>query len=307
MKEYLTLQYNLLNRKMIEIGFSPIFGYGLAIITFYGVSVFLFSKTEYAEYFYGLTAISFLSRLNGKRRNDFLKTIFTVKDYKKLRIIENLIVIFPFVVFLLFTQSFLVVLVLISISILMSIFNFDNSFNYTIPTPFSKKPFEFSVGFRKTFYIFPFAYFLTLQSILVENFNLGIFSLILIAIVILSYYSKPENEFYIWSFNLSSKGFLMNKIKIGILYSTLLSLPVIAPLIIFFPDEATILLLFILLSYAYIITLILAKYSAYPNEMNLPEGILIGLSLMFPPILLAIIPMFYSKSIKQLKPILEND
>lgn len=292
---------------MIEIGFSPIFGYGLAIIAFYGVSVYLFSKTEYAEYFYGLTSISFLSKLNGKRRNDFLKTIFTVKDYKKLRIIENLMVIFPFVVFLLFAQLLLAVLILISISTLMSIFNFDNNFNHTIPTPFSKNPFEFPVGFRKTFYIFPFAYFLTFQSIIVGNFNLGVFSLLLIAIVVLSYYSKPENEFFIWSFNLSSKRFLINKIKIGLLYSTLLSLPVIVPLIIFFPDRTTILMLFLLLSYAYIITIILAKYSAYPNEMNLLEGIIIGFSLMFPPILLAVIPMFYSKSIKQLKTILKND
>ena len=264
-------------------------------------------KVEYAEYFYGLTSISFLSKLNGKRRNDFLKTIFTVKDYKKLRIIENLMVIFPFVVFLLLAQLLLAVLILISISTLMSIFNFDNNFNHTIPTPFSKNPFEFPVGFRKTFYIFPFAYFLTFQSIIVGNFNLGVFSLLLIAIVVLSYYSKPENEFFIWSFNLSSKRFLINKIKIGLLYSTLLSLPVIVPLIIFFPDRTTILMLFLLLSYAYIITIILAKYSAYPNEMNLLEGIIIGFSLMFPPILLAVIPMFYSKSIKQLKTILKND
>ena len=189
----------------------------------------------------------------------------------------------------------------------MSILNFSNSFNFTIPTPFSKKPFEFPVGFRKTFYIFPLAYFLTYQSILVGNFNLGAASMLLIAIVILTYYSKPENEFYVWAFNLSAKDFLINKIKTGLIYFTILSLPIIISLIIFFPNETTTLIVFLLLGYVYIITIILAKYSAYPNEMNLPEGMLIGMSLMFPPILLGIIPFFYSKSIKHLKPILEND
>ena len=307
MKEYFKLQYRMLNRKLDEIGFSPILGYVLAIIGFYGISFYLFSKTEFAEYFYGLISISFISKLSEKRRNDFLKTIFPINNYRKLRIIENLIVAFPFFLFLLYKLSFLITVILFSLSILISLLNFNNSFNFTIPTPFGKKPFEFSVGFRKTFYIFPFAYFLTYQSILVGNFNLGVASMLLIAIVILSYYSKPENEFYVWSFNLSVKDFLINKIKIGLLYFTFLSLPIIISLIMFFPYETKTLVVFLLLGYIYIITIILAKYSAYPNEMSLPEGMLIGISLMFPPMLLGLIPLFYSKAIKQLKPILEND
>lgn len=296
----------MLNRKMDEVGFSPIIGYSLGILAFYGLSIFLFSKTEFAEYFYGLVSISFISKLSGKRRNDFLKTIFSINNYRKLRIKENLIISIPFLIFLLYVQSFLVAIILILLSVLMSIFNFDN-LNFTIPTPFSKKPFEFPVGFRKTFYIFPFAYFLTYQSILVDNFNLGIASMLLIAIVVLSYYSKPENDFFVWTFNLSAKGFLINKIKIGLLYFTFLSLPIIISLIIFFPYETKTLGVFLLLGYIYIITIISAKYSAYPNEMSLPEGMLIGISLMFPPMLLGLIPLFYYKAIKQLKPILEND
>lgn len=307
MKEYFKLQYRMLNRKMDEIGFSPIFGYILAIIGFYGISVYLFSKTEFAEYLYGLISISFISKLSEKRRNDFLTTIFSINNYRKLRIMENLVFAFPFLAFLLFKQSFVIAIILFFISILISILNFNYSFNFTIPTPFSKKPFEFPVGFRKTFYIFPFAYFLTYQSILVGNFNLGVASMLIIAIMILSYYSKPENEFYIWSFNLSARDFLINKIKTGLIYFTFLSLPILISLIGFFPNETTTLIAFLLLGYVYITTIILAKYSAYPNEMNLPEVMLIGFSLMFPPILLGIIPFFYTKSVKQLKPLLEND
>ena len=297
----------MLNRKMDEIGFSPFLAYALVIIGFYVISIYLFSKTEFAEYLYGLISLSFISKLSDKRRNDFLKTIFSVKGYKKLRTIENLILALPFLIFLLYNQSFLVSMILTFLSILMSLFNFNNNFNYTIPTPFSHKPFEFPTGFRKTFYIFPCAYFLTYQSIHVENFNLGAFSILLIAGVVLSYYSKPENEFFVWSFSLSPKAFLMNKIKIGFLYFTLLNLPVLISLIIFFPNETATLIVFLLLSYFYIITIILAKYSAYPNEINLPEILIIGISLMFPPILLVIIPYFYTKSIKHLNLVLEND
>jgi hypothetical protein len=53
-------------------------------------------------------------------------------------------------------------------------------------------------------------------------------------------------------------------------------------------------------------TVILAKYSAYPGEMNLPEGMIIAISIYFPPLLLAIIPFFYTKSIRKLKYILND-
>lgn len=307
MNNYFKLQYEMLNRKMDEIGLLPILAYPLAIIGFYGISLYLFSKTAFAEYYYGIIALSFVSKLSEQKRNDFLKTIFSTINYRRLRITENFIIVFPFLLFLIYNESLIVALALIFLSLLLSIFNFNTILNITIPTPFSKQPFEFPIGFRKTFYIFPFAYFLTFQSIFVENFGLGIFSMLLIGLVVLSYYSKPENEYYIWSFNLTSKGFLINKIKTGLLYFTFLSLPVMIALSTFFPDKITILIVFLLLCYTYIVTIILAKYSAYPNEMNLPQGMLVGFSLMFPPMLIGVIPFFYVQSIKQLKPMLEDD
>jgi len=54
-----------------------------------------------------------------------------------------------------------------------------------------------------------------------------------------------------------------------------------------------------------LITIILAKYSAYPNEMSLPQGILFSLSLMLPPALFITIPLFYYQSIKSLTSILK--
>jgi hypothetical protein len=307
MKAYFKLQFSLFNRKIKEIGLSPLLGYGLTFLIFYGISFTLFSLTEFAEYIYCLIAIALISKLSESGRNDFLKTVFSTNDYRKLRIVENLLLALPFVLFLLFENSFLLVLILIPLSTFLSIFNFSNSFNYTIPTPFGRKPFEFLVGFRKTFLMFPLAYFITYQSILVGNFNLGIFSMLLITIVVLTYYSKPENEIYVWNFSLSSKGFLMNKIRTGILFLTLLISPIIISLIVFFPEEITISLVFLMLSYLYLIAMILAKYSVFPNEMNLPEGILLFASVFFPPLLLIVIPIFYSKSITQLNFILDND
>lgn len=104
-------------------------------------------------------------------------------------------------------------LLLIIFAILLTLIKFSSKFNLIIPTPFNKKPFEFTVGFRKTFLIFPIAYFLTYKAIATGNFNLGLFSLILVSLTCLTYYSKLENDYYIWNYNLSPKVFLLEKLK----------------------------------------------------------------------------------------------
>lgn len=305
MKEYFQLQFKMTSRKVADFGLNPIIGFFLSLIGFIGLSFYLFSKTEFAQYVFILIALSFVSKLSETKRNDFLKYCFRDSEYRKLRLIENFIVILPFIAFLVYEQLFTSVIILTILAMLMALVNFNRTFNYTIPTPFYKKPFEFTVGFRNTFYLFFFAYFLTFMAIYVGNFNLGIFALLLIFLVSLSFYSKPENEYYVWSFITTSKGFLFEKIKTGLVYSTILSIPILIVLGIFFLSETFSLLGFTLLGYVYLVTIILAKYSAYPNQMNLPQGILIGISLLFPPILIGIIPYFYLQSIKRLNDILE--
>ena len=105
---------------------------------------------------------------------------------------------------------------------------------------------------------------------------------------------------------MTPKDFLIEKLKIGLLYFTALCFPIVLTLGIFFYNEIEILLVFLLLSYAYLSTIILAKYSAFPNEMSLPQGILIALSFMIPPILLGLIPYFYSQSVKRLTTLLND-
>lgn len=305
MKEYFVLQFKMTNRTIKDYGLNPIVGYCLLFVGFIGLSIYLFSKTEFAEYIYILIALSYVSKLSETKRNDFLKYCFRNLEYWKLRLTENIIFILPFIAYLFYEQLFVSITILTIISSLMALINFKSTFNYTVPTPFFGKPFEFTVGFRITFYLFFFAYFLTFKAVYANNFNLGVFSLLLVFIVSIFFYTKPENEYYVWSFVNTSKGFLIEKIKTGLIYSTFLSIPILIALGIFFFNDVKTLLVFQLLGYVYLITIILAKYSAYPNKMNLPQGILIGISLFFPPILIGVIPFLYIQSVNRLNDFLE--
>jgi len=291
---------------MIDFGLPLLIGYTLLPFVFILLSNYLFGKTEFANYIFGLLALSFVSKLSEPKRNDFLKSIFNKKNYRNLRLVENLIYCMPFTLFLVYKKQFVFSIILNLLVVIITLFNFNTNVNVTIPTPFSKKPFEFTVGFRKTFYVFPIAYFLTYVSISVGSFNIGVFSMLLIGIVCFSYYSKIESEYFIWNFNLSPKEFLLEKTKTCLLFFTLLTLPIIIALSISFFNQLDILIVFFLLSYAYLTTIIFAKYSTFPNEMNMSQGILIAISFMFPPMLFIFIPLFYLQSIKKLNTILND-
>jgi len=249
-----------------------------------------------------LTLLAKTSEIN---RNTFLLMVFGNKKSRVIRIIENLILCLPFSVLLIYHTEFWESVLLISASVFLAGFSFTTNYNFTLPTPFYKRPFEFTVGFRNTFYIFPFAYLLTIIAISVNNLNLGIFALLLVFIVTFTFYLKPENEYYVWSFSTSSARFLLVKLVTASWYSAFLALPPGIALCVFYPSEIATILMFLFLGFTFLWTIILAKYSSYPNEINLPEGILIAVCIYFPPLLLFLIPYFYIKSIRKLNAILK--
>ncbi|AUC83380.1 ABC transporter permease [Lacinutrix sp. Bg11-31] len=305
LKNYFKLQLRILNRRLIDFGLPLFIAYLLFPVFFVLLSNFLFSKTEFSKIIYILISLVFIAKLSEKRRNDFIKSILNKTNYLKLRIIENLILALPFLAYLTFKQLIFHALLLTVLAALLAFVNFNSKLNLTIPTPFKKKPFEFTVGFRKTFYIFPIAYFLTYKAISVGNFNLGLFSMLLISFVCLSYYSKLENDYFIWNYNLTPKAFLLEKLKTCFIYFTFLNVPIVLTLCFSFNKEIDIIIILSLLCYSFLATIIFAKYSNIPNEINLPEGIIIAFCFIFPPALVITIPYFYSKSIKRLNHLLE--
>lgn len=306
MKEYFDLQLIMTNRKIKEAGINPALGYFFGLLSFVLLSEYIFNKTEFAKYLFILACLSFQFRLSEKDRTDFLLSTYGDKLKNKIRVLENLIISTPFVFILVYKSLFPEAIILLLCSITVALFSFHSNFNLTIPTPFSKNPFEFSVGFRKTFLLFPLTYVLTAISINVGNFNLGVFSMLLMFLITLSYYSKPEKEFYVWVHSNTPKSFLMKKMMIATKNSTLLTIPISLGLLIFYPAEYNLIILFLFICILFLWTMVLAKYSAYPSEISLTEGIIIAFALSFPPLILLVIPYFYSKSIKNLSLILND-
>jgi hypothetical protein len=290
---------------MQDFGLHPVIGYALSLIAFAGFSFLLFYKIKFAEYIYIIIPVYLSFNLSETNRNDFLKSCFNSKDYKIIRVIENWIVALPFIVFLLYKHCLLTPAILIVLVSLSSLMNTKTRFSVVILTPFFKRPFEFTVGFRNTFYLFIVSCILTGIALFVDNFNLGIFALVLVYLTTWTYYLKPEKDYFVWIYSLSPLKFILQKMKTAWLYSSLLALPVILFLGTFYPENTGILLVGCLLGYAFLILMISAKYSAYPNEINLPQLVLIILCFCFPPLLIVAIPFLSAQSVTQLNRILK--
>ena len=304
MSSYFLLQFKIINRHFTDFDLHPVLGYVFAIVIFILGSSGVFLFGNYSPYAYTFIGFGVATALGGERRNNFLRNCFSKSDYIRIRITENFLVTLPFDCFLVYKGVHLLAVLLTFIAILMAFVDFKTKSNLTIPTPFSKKPFEFSVGFRKTFISFIFAYFLAFKAVESNNFKISFLSYLLIGITCFSYYNKPEDKLLIWIYNFSATRFLWHKMLTALWHVTILCLPVLVLIAGFYPTEIISQLVAILIIYVVLTTAILIKYSSL-GQINHSITKLVMISVFLPPLLIVVLPMLYSTSIKNIRHILQ--
>ena len=99
MKAYFELQYKMTNRRFKDTGFAPWLAYIILTLGFVALSIYLFAKTEFAQYAYMLAALTLIGKLSETQRTEFLKICFGDTKLKKIRVAENFICALPFLIF----------------------------------------------------------------------------------------------------------------------------------------------------------------------------------------------------------------
>ncbi|MCB9080193.1 MAG: ABC transporter permease [Lewinellaceae bacterium] len=301
---YFKLQVRIINRRFSAFGISPLPGYLLVGFAWAMGSIYLFQQTQYAPIIYAFLALGVISRSSEHQRNEFLAGCFPAVQYRLIRLLENGILALPFAGFLAYQGYWLWSAGLIAIAELFALIRFPSSPTYVLPTPFQRYPFEFIVGFRSTYLAYFLVGLLTYQAIRVGNFNLGIFAQVLTFLLGMTYYFRPEPPYFVWIFAANPRQFLWRKVGTAVYCASWFSLPVGFILGIAFPENIAILGVAQLVGYLLLLTIIFAKYAAFPAEINLPQAFLLGLGLWFPPVLLVIIPYFYRQALQRLQTLL---
>ena len=292
LKPYFQLQLTRLHRWMKEAGMPVWLGYVLGILFFIVGSIYLFSKTEWAAYVYSLLAVQVCLPLAETNRSTFLKLHYEEGDFVRLRRLENSFVVLPFVLFLIIKGAFLLAGFLLVFAFLLAGGSVGQPSNWVLPTPFSHRPFEFMVGFRRTWYLLLLAYGLVGIGVWVGNFNLGVVSIFFLFLVFLGYYAWQEPVVYVWYHTSSPAAFLRKKAKEAWIHSSTVVFPPAALLLFFFPSHFHWILSVLLIGYCLLGTVLLAKYAAYPASIGLKQGVVMALGL-YPPILLILVAYYF--------------
>ncbi|WP_321480475.1 hypothetical protein [uncultured Bacteroides sp.] len=300
MKQYFLIQLKRSTRFFSDNGLNPILGTIFAPLLFILISLAVISL-NYGVYFYSGITLFITTELSEINRNEFLKNCFSRSSYIKIRILENILIILPFCFVLTYKGYYLIASILTIASILMSNINFNKINGFVLPTPFYKEPFEFAVGFRKTFIFFLFPYFLAYKAYEVDNFNLIYASYISILIIVITYYNDIEDAFFVWIFNMSARKFLLMKLLTASKYTIMLCMPILLFSVFGFPNKILIQCGLILVLILCITFTILLKYSAYPNRIGPSMAKILILGFFFPPLLLISLPILYHNSVNKLK------
>lgn len=302
---YFQLQYKLLNRRFKDLGFEPWFAYVLLLASLATITHQSFERFSFAPFVLVGACMMLQVNLGNQKRIDFLKTVFTTSKFRQIRLLENALLALPFLLELIIYQKWIALVLLIAGTFLLSLVNVKISHQKTLPTPFSKQPFEFAVGFRSTIVVFIAIYCLMGIALFVDNFNLGMFAIGAVFVISMGFYTQPENEFYVWIHHHSAHDFLRHKVKTAVLQVSVLSLPLAILLACCYPSLIEYVGLLLFTAYAFMIAIVLAKYAAYPNEIQLVQVFFLGLSLLLPFLLLLFIPFFYNQAKQRLTPYLK--
>lgn len=298
---YFQLQGKRISRTFSEAGMPVFLGIPLLFLLFLGGSHYLFLKLEVARFVYTGIGLYLVGGLHSNTHRRFLRSIFPDNNHYKIRMVENLLVGLPFSLYLGFA-GYPIWGAGLAVSVLLFVFiPALPSTGKVLPTPFKKVPFENIRGFRMQIGLIVLAYFVCIQGMRVDNFNLSIAMPGFIFLLVMGFYYYQEKPYFVWIYHYQPGQFLQHKIKNACLAAFALNMPLILALLIVWPGQYGIILGMQIVGFMYLAGFVVARYAAFPKEMGVPQGLLFALSVTFPPMLPVVVYIFYKKARKQLK------
>ena len=305
MNYYFKLQYQRLLRTSSDNGSNFYLGL-LVILTLFSLgSVALVHYFEWASLVYLILQLILLNIIGNRAHFTLLAQLFEKKEHFKIRIIENFIFALPFLVFFMIYNEMQFALMSIIFSLILAVSKGFSLNARPIPTPFPKRPFEFTSGFRLNWLFIVLVTTVSIIALIVDNVNLGVVCVFLSNLLCIRAYAIHEPKEILWLSNSSPASFLIQKMWTGIFQSLVLTLPFAVTLAFFYPEMALIILIAESLGLLYIVTALLAKYAFYPDETSLTGGFMLAFSILLPPALVITIPYLYTSAKSNLDPILK--
>lgn len=258
----------------------------------------------HAHLAYPLLAALLLWPLSARQRNEPLLMLFERKQFFKLRIIENACLALPFTLFMVFEGygwwSFLPLL----FGVLLAMILWRNGSTHVLTTPFGAQAPEFIKGFRKSRWVLLLLYSLVGIGIAVGNLNLAVVSMVAIGLLAASYFTTPDDSFFVWQHRHHAASFLRHKIKHAVRYGLALLLLPWLVVLCSAPQQWPLLFAVLCLVPLYLALAVLGRYLLFPHDSSLAQALLLGLCMVLPFFLPIVLPYCFIKARQRLQMLL---
>jgi predicted histidine transporter YuiF (NhaC family) len=304
MKYYLGLQWRMWCRHMVAFGLSPWVVVIIAPVLFWVGSEYIWRKLAAPQYIYSSIGVLVAWTATTEKRNEFISTIFTQSDYTVLRMVEHVIMLLPFSIFLCAKSQYICAASILVIGMMMHM-HIGRSWTWpTVPTPFGRYPYEMTVGFRRSWWLILSMYALIAWGLWIHNHNLSLFGLMVIGLITSTYYLYTEPVYFVWIHAMKEDRFITHKLSVGMWYQAWLVWPAAFLLLALAPDIRWLCIGVMIGSALYLATCMLVKYTCYPMEVNLVYSFLLMICLFIPPMMLIALPFIYQRARYKLNHIL---
>ncbi len=297
----LKLEWKRLNRRLKDWGLAK----ELIILTLFIALILLTILAKKSFILFSILSYLLIQSAMGVKENQFYKSILQEKNYLFFKRCKMVLYALPFLGILMYYGQWLHVLgVLTLVTLIPERLNTFSITNGSIPSPFPTFSYKHNISFRKYFFLQLALLFLIIPAYKYHNFRLALFSVISIQIVIQLGAFLIEPRTYIQIHSRNSNQFLWQQVKNLWIHFIRWPGPIIALLLLLFPHEWIWFVVVIILVMLHGTYWIFLMYSKWPKEIQIPDVLLILISIWFPPLLILMMPFAFKKASENLKTVL---
>jgi hypothetical protein len=301
MGEFTGIQWRRLQRYLRSLGLHPAVGLCILILLFGLLSWRLMVAYSWGPYVY-LLLMLYLGQMMGRPiRRHAIRQWCGPGCYWRIRLWEQLLLSLPFVLVLLIFKDWWLGLLAVVLSLFSLWAPSFSTGRFSLPLPFGKKPFEYTTGLRKHFWLLLVVLFFVVMGFVVANPGLSVFGFTILMVLPMGWMGQVEPVTYLWQHSQPPSAFLWQKWLTGLEHLCYLGLPLALFLGVVLPGMSLAIAVVFVVGVGAQTAVLLAKYASYPRDIDFVHAILVATGIVFLPVLVVILPFLGRKAIANLK------
>ncbi|MGB3802351.1 MAG: hypothetical protein WA952_21195 [Lewinella sp.] len=300
MRYYFQLQLLRTRRRLADFGLPLPLTITLGLATWVAGTVYLYDRFAAAPWILiGLT-MGALWPLSAGKRYDGIRQHFSLRDARLIRLTEHLFAGAPTLLLLLYFKSWLAAIAWLPVLFVLARIRRGGIGPFVLPTPFRRRPYECTAGFRRYGWLLALVYFVAWQGVAAGNVNLVRFTGVACGLLVMSFYATTPPPELVHQYRASAPRYLADKLRTATLAYGLFALPVWIALLFRWPGGWALHLLTALLGGLYVVAMIVVRYASYPHEPAFPRSVAHVAGMLVPPLLLVLLVGWYREACRRL-------